>query len=152
MKISATSIILFLTVFLATHLAIINAYPEKSSPLDYGLYGLFALGMVFAIRRLLKEEAERQRKLEEELRRLNEELREKLFEYLNTPNTPDMRIWTKEELLFGLEKMGEITADAIKTRYRELARLNHPDLGGTEGKMKEVNSAYSLLLEKYRFA
>lgn len=50
-------------------------------------------------------------------------------------------------LLFNIEKPGR---NSISRRYRELASLFHPDrCGGSEDKMKEVNSAYTLLKEVF---
>lgn len=34
------------------------------------------------------------------------------------------------------------TEQEIKTRYRELCKIHHPDLGGSEEMMKQVNLAY----------
>jgi hypothetical protein len=33
-------------------------------------------------------------------------------------------------------------ADQVRAAYRELAKLHHPDRGGTEGRMAEINRAY----------
>ncbi|KKN82057.1 hypothetical protein LCGC14_0313240 [marine sediment metagenome] len=45
--------------------------------------------------------------------------------------------------------LGITTATAspteIRTAYREAARRHHPDLGGTEKKMQEVNAAFDAL-------
>lgn len=40
---------------------------------------------------------------------------------------------------------GNYTADDVKKAYREKAKANHPDMGGSEEKMKDVNAAYELL-------
>lgn len=37
------------------------------------------------------------------------------------------------------------TASEIKKAYRKLARENHPDVGGDEEKLKEINEAYEVL-------
>ncbi len=60
--------------------------------------------------------------------------------------------WALEEL--GLPKL--VTRDEIKKRYRDLARLHHPDLKGEDGKMETINRAYGILMEyidtfRYRF-
>lgn len=40
---------------------------------------------------------------------------------------------------------------AIKTRFRELAKANHPDLGGSLEEMQRINAAYSAALRgEYR--
>ena len=39
------------------------------------------------------------------------------------------------------------TVEAIKTRYRELARSNHPDLGGDTATMQQINAAYQQALK-----
>ena len=38
------------------------------------------------------------------------------------------------------------TVDEIKNAYRSMARLHHPDLGGDEEAMKDVNVAYELAM------
>lgn len=37
-----------------------------------------------------------------------------------------------------------------RTRYRELARKNHPDMGGSEAVMKEINRQYEMRVNYYR--
>jgi hypothetical protein len=39
-----------------------------------------------------------------------------------------------------------ITVESIKTRYRQLARQHHPDLGGDTATMQDVNAAYHAAL------
>lgn len=39
------------------------------------------------------------------------------------------------------------TVEAVKARYRELAKKHHPDLGGCEETMKQINAAYHAKLE-----
>jgi curved DNA-binding protein CbpA len=36
--------------------------------------------------------------------------------------------------------------EAVRTRYRELALERHPDRGGSEEKMRELNDAYERIL------
>lgn len=36
--------------------------------------------------------------------------------------------------------------NAIKTRYKELAKKHHPDLGGSKATMQEINSQYEKVL------
>jgi DnaJ-class molecular chaperone len=38
------------------------------------------------------------------------------------------------------------SADDIKSAYRRMARVHHPDLGGDEEAMKDVNVAYELAM------
>jgi len=38
------------------------------------------------------------------------------------------------------------TVDEIKNAYRHMARRHHPDLGGDEEAMKDVNVAYELAM------
>lgn len=38
------------------------------------------------------------------------------------------------------------SADAVRTRYRELAMERHPDRGGSAEKMRELNDAYERIL------
>ena len=38
------------------------------------------------------------------------------------------------------------SASKLKKKYRALAKKHHPDVGGSEDKFKELNEAYSLLL------
>jgi len=39
------------------------------------------------------------------------------------------------------------TKDELKKEYKELAKANHPDLGGSVEKMKEINAEYEFLLK-----
>ena len=39
------------------------------------------------------------------------------------------------------------STDAIRERYRELARSAHPDFGGTEQRMQQLNAAYERILD-----
>ena len=43
---------------------------------------------------------------------------------------------------------GVKTESELKTRFRELARSNHPDLGGCTETMKEINAEYDSILER----
>ena len=45
--------------------------------------------------------------------------------------------------ILGVEK--DATTADIKTAYRKLARVHHPDVGGEEDKFKEVAEAYEVL-------
>lgn len=36
------------------------------------------------------------------------------------------------------------TSDEIKSKYRELAKVNHPDLGGNTATMQSINAEYAL--------
>lgn len=42
---------------------------------------------------------------------------------------------------------GLTTADEVKQRYRELAKLMHPDVGGTNLAMQELNEQYKQVME-----
>ncbi len=49
-----------------------------------------------------------------------------------------------------------VTRNEIKSRYRALARLHHPDIAEDSEKMEEINRAYDILMEyidtfRYRF-
>ena len=44
----------------------------------------------------------------------------------------------------GLDAIG-LAPDELKRRWQDLARRNHPDLGGDTGAMQEINAAYSFL-------
>lgn len=39
------------------------------------------------------------------------------------------------------------TVEEIKTRYRDLAKAHHPDLGGDEDTMKDINAQYQAALK-----
>jgi len=39
-----------------------------------------------------------------------------------------------------------LTVETIKTEYRRLARLHHPDIGGDTSTMQEINAAYTAAL------
>lgn len=47
--------------------------------------------------------------------------------------------------LFGF--YSEIKQEDIKSKYRQLAKENHPDIGGDEDLFKRINEAYNLLKE-----
>jgi DnaJ-class molecular chaperone len=56
----------------------------------------------------------------------------------------------KERLEVALETLSLprlITRDDIKKRYRHLARELHPDKGGDEQQMAQINEAYEVLME-----
>ncbi len=43
----------------------------------------------------------------------------------------------------------------LKQRYRELSSIHHPDKGGDEGKMVEINDAYRVLksyMDNFKFS
>ena len=40
-----------------------------------------------------------------------------------------------------------VTKSDIKKRYRQLARVHHPDLSQSDGDMEKINQAYALLME-----
>jgi molecular chaperone DnaJ len=44
-----------------------------------------------------------------------------------------------------LEVTSSSTQEDIKKAFRRLSKLHHPDIGGTEEKIKEINEAYSIL-------
>lgn len=43
--------------------------------------------------------------------------------------------------------IGVKSFDELKAKYRELCKLNHPDLGGSTATMQEINAEYSDLLK-----
>lgn len=56
----------------------------------------------------------------------------------------------KKKLETALERLSLprlITKDDIKKRYRHLARELHPDKGGDEEQMAQINEAYEVLIE-----
>ena len=52
---------------------------------------------------------------------------------------------TREELLKRLHLLPDAPPELIKVAYRELAKLNHPDVGGDTRRMQELNEAFRLL-------
>lgn len=44
------------------------------------------------------------------------------------------------------KKIENISLEMLKARYKELAFENHPDRGGSEEKMIQINAAYNMLL------
>jgi len=55
----------------------------------------------------------------------------------------------KEDIEKALETLGlphMITKEDIKKQYRFLAKKYHPDQGGEQEKMEEINRAYKLLM------
>ena len=47
--------------------------------------------------------------------------------------------------MLGVEKKFPISKEVIKKHYREKAKENHPDVTGSDEKMKEINAAYEWL-------
>ena len=51
--------------------------------------------------------------------------------------------------VFGLS--GPVNSEAVKSRYKELVKLHHPDANGgakaAEEKIKEINEAYQIIME-----
>lgn len=48
-----------------------------------------------------------------------------------------------------------ISQKELKQRYRELSNIHHPDRGGDEGKMVEINDAYRVLksyMDNFKFS
>lgn len=43
---------------------------------------------------------------------------------------------------------GITTLKVLKMRYRELCKLNHPDLGGSTAIMQEINAQYEMMLKR----
>jgi hypothetical protein len=42
------------------------------------------------------------------------------------------------------------TIDEVKEKYRKLAKKNHPDLGGNEEVMKQINKEYDMKISKLK--
>ena len=51
---------------------------------------------------------------------------------------------------FGWPPGKKFTADELKARFRELAKKNHPDRGGSVQKMAQVNDAMDVLTEELK--
>lgn len=67
------------------------------------------------------------------------------FAALPPAPTADKSWWRN---VLGLDPSARIDADAVRAAYRELARLNHPDVGGSTAKMAEINMAYQSALRE----
>jgi hypothetical protein len=52
-----------------------------------------------------------------------------------------------DELLQVLDLTPPVTRDEIKTAYRDLAKLHHPDRGGDVDEFRRIESAYRAVLE-----
>ncbi|MGI9433835.1 MAG: J domain-containing protein [Geminicoccaceae bacterium] len=67
---------------------------------------------------------------------------------------PTSRLGKKERMLRVLELEHDATPDELKARYKELAKLHHPDLHGgdkdAEERLKLINEAYTYLRESVR--
>lgn len=50
--------------------------------------------------------------------------------------------------ILGFKKMP--TMDALKTAYRKLIRIHHPDFGGTDEMARRIIAAYSILEDRIR--
>lgn len=49
---------------------------------------------------------------------------------------------------FGIRPDQKVTRDSILDRYRELARVHHPDAGGSEAAMAELNAAKTAAMQE----
>jgi curved DNA-binding protein CbpA len=59
-----------------------------------------------------------------------------------------------EEALEILELPRLVTKEDIRRQYRSLARKHHPDIGGEDEVMEQLNAAYRLLMkyiEEFRY-
>lgn len=50
--------------------------------------------------------------------------------------------------VFGIQQLADDVA--IKKRYRELSKMHHPDMGGSQEKMAEINEAFHVLSDSWR--
>lgn len=48
--------------------------------------------------------------------------------------------------LFGITDISKVTDDEVRKKYRRLMKINHPDVGGSEEKAKEIIEANTLIL------
>jgi hypothetical protein len=62
-------------------------------------------------------------------------------------NSASMQGATREDALKVLGIKGDITAEAVKKAYRQLAKRHHPDVGGDAEQFRRVNEAYQLLMK-----
>lgn len=95
------------------------------------------------IERLYREEMERLERMRKR-RQEREEARRKA-EYANQQNTVDQNIINAMKLL-GLQK--GFTVKDLKSAYRKLSKVHHPDAGGLEANFKKLNTAYNYLMER----
>lgn len=84
-----------------------------------------------------QEEERRQRREREESRRRTE--------YENRNNSVDQNIVNAMKLM-GLQK--GFTMKDLKSAYRKLSKVHHPDAGGLEANFKKLNTAYNYLMER----
>jgi hypothetical protein len=63
--------------------------------------------------------------------------------YAALPSGTPLKPWRE---VLGL--MGQVNAEQVSNAYRELARRFHPDIGGTEGQMRELNAARDAALKE----
>lgn len=59
------------------------------------------------------------------------------------PAAPAARTWREV-----LEVTGPVSEHALRARFRELARIYHPDVGGDTRRMAEINAAYETALRE----
>jgi len=50
--------------------------------------------------------------------------------------------------ILGLDPAARVDADTVRATYRELARLHHPDVGGSSERMTELNVAVAAALRE----
>lgn len=67
-----------------------------------------------------------------------------MFQGFTAIRGPGPRPWRE---VLGLAEQAVVSPALVKQRMRELARVHHPDVGGSEAHMAEINAAASSALE-----
>ena len=97
-------------------------------------------------------------KIIDELHILNKAAKDRLNSQTNNTNANNKKTNNKTSYvytvdgalkLFNLDKTA--TIDDIKSTYRKLAKIHHPDRGGNKNNFLKLNAAYETLKKKYSF-
>ena len=86
------------------------------------------------------------KKMNDDVRRMRENF-EKTFNRINIKT--NVSLYSKELKVLGFnQEINNLKYTQIHTKYKELMKRNHPDLGGSLSKTQEINEAF-LKIKKY---
>ena len=95
---------------------------------------------------------QKQREFERQQReRYEEEMRRRYSNYYEWSNRDSRATQTDSNMtnaikLLGLK--GEFTKSDVKSAYRNLSKIHHPDCGGTDENFKRLNKAYNYVMDR----
>lgn len=74
---------------------------------------------------------------------------EQMFTGFQALRGPGPKPWRE---VLGIKPDATVTRETVRQRQRELAKLHHPDAGGSADRMAEINAAVDLAMEELRNA